>query len=280
MNLIDKLQGLFSATPPAQQTVAPRPAAETYAELATASYGEGRAPEGFAEMTPGGSLKADLATAGAKMFEGRDGRQVVSFAGTQTAADVMTDIRQGTGWSSEKYAAAIRVGRALKGTTTDFTGHSLGGGLAQIAGAVASEGAAPKTVVTFNPAGLHAETYKSAGIDPSAVKSQQFNVTHGTDPLQDVNRMLGMRGVGTTTALGEPGARAVDRILGSNDHADDPAFDIAHKAIRMARESYHAHGIGTVSSEIRKLMPDDRSIFADARSSAPSRGLEHDVRGR
>jgi hypothetical protein len=105
----------------------------------------------------------------------KDGQYVVAFAGTDPTqlGDLGADIEQGLGFSSPQYEMARSLGVRLTerlGDDVVFTGHSLGGGLASFA-ALATGG----TAVTFNAAGLHDETIRSAGLDPAAARQTAAN---------------------------------------------------------------------------------------------------------
>ena len=91
----------------------------------------------------------------------------VSFRGTEATWEdiVTTDIKQGMGYNSKQFDMAIEIGKQIKQLSSDknlkinITGHSLGGGLATIAGVISGN---PTTV--FNPSGVHENTYKKAGV--------------------------------------------------------------------------------------------------------------------
>ncbi len=88
---------------------------------------------------------------------GGDMRPTVAFRGTEKGADWKNNFAQGLNMDSPYYRDAVRVGNTL-GDRVDYTGHSLGGGLAS---AAATAGGARGT--TFNAAGLHSGTVTGYG---------------------------------------------------------------------------------------------------------------------
>jgi Lipase (class 3) len=85
---------------------------------------------------------------------------VVAFRGTTSGTDWQANFRQGVGLSSDHYARALIIGRALARNpeaNVTITGHSLGGGLASAA-AIASG----RNASTFNAAGLSDATIGAA----------------------------------------------------------------------------------------------------------------------
>lgn len=103
-----------------------------------------------------------------------EGRYVVAYAGTSSLSDWKNNIQQGLGANSEQYDQAIQVAQQAAEVygkeNIVFTGHSLGGGLASTAAVVVGDG----TAVTFNAAGVHPNTLKAYGHDPSDVRNPSF----------------------------------------------------------------------------------------------------------
>ncbi|MEU7764151.1 hypothetical protein AB0B25_03370 [Nocardia sp. NPDC049190] len=106
-----------------------------------------------------------------------DGSQdtVLAFAGTAERnwrdiwRDVQTNITQGMGLREPQYEQAVRLAKLMKvhsGGNLAVTGHSLGGGLADLA-ALTSDVPA----VTFNAAGLADQTLERFGLDPAAARA-------------------------------------------------------------------------------------------------------------
>lgn len=82
----------------------------------------------------------------------------IGFKGTTmlSGEDWMSNLKQGAGAETAYYKRAMTIARLANDSqpgAVEFTGHSLGGGLASAASAVSG---APAT--TFNPAGLNAKT--------------------------------------------------------------------------------------------------------------------------
>jgi hypothetical protein len=151
-----------------------------YAELANAAYDSNVSVPGWHRLEP-----AELAAAGldpkdfedpetgfkAAMFQNEETNEfVLAFAGTEMKdpgdwTDWKANLNQGLGNLEPQYRQAAQLSVAVTdavGTTT-MVGHSLGGGLASAASlASRSEG------VTFNAAGLHANTldYARTAVEP------------------------------------------------------------------------------------------------------------------
>jgi type VI secretion system secreted protein VgrG len=79
-------------------------------------------------------------------------KPTVAFRGTASGTDWKNNFQQGTGFESAYYRDAVKVGNTL-GPGVDYTGHSLGGGLAS-----AASQASGGDGWTFNAAGLNART--------------------------------------------------------------------------------------------------------------------------
>lgn len=85
---------------------------------------------------------------------------VLAFRGTNDGKDVGTDVWQAVGGSSHQYEKAATLASTVQntlpeGTDVVITGHSLGGGLAELAGGVTGY-----PVYTFNAAGVHQRTLR------------------------------------------------------------------------------------------------------------------------
>lgn len=123
---------------------------------------------------------------------------IVGYRGTQTGADWMQNLRQGSGFESDSYNRAKRLASIVDaksvqtGNPVSFTGHSLGGGMASAAAAHTGRAAS-----TFNAAGLNANTLGGAYPNPPAPVNAYFTPTDPLSALQD-NR-AGVLG-GTTGA--------------------------------------------------------------------------------
>jgi len=108
---------------------------------------------------------------------------VVSFRGTEaTWEDIKTDIEQGAGVVPIQYRMAIEIGDVIRQIVSDnpdikisITGHSLGGGLATIAGVVSGQ-----PTVVFNPAGVHKNTFEYAGVSDKVAEGN-YNIVRISD---------------------------------------------------------------------------------------------------
>jgi type VI secretion system secreted protein VgrG len=127
------------------------------ARLSADSYNDTGAPEGWERLQ---NYQDPSSGFSATAYRSQiDGHVVVAYRGTEptTWADWRTNIAQGAGLPSTQYAEAAIVARQAQaqysrpGDNLQFTGHSLGGGLAAT-GAMAT--------------GQHADTFNAAGVNP------------------------------------------------------------------------------------------------------------------
>jgi len=109
----------------------------------------------------------------------KTGTIVIAFRGTEITHwnDVSTDLKHAAGATTDQHDEATELANAVRAAYPDpaqsieITGHSLGGGLAQIASAVTGY---PAT--TFNAAGLNNATLSEYGTLPSDVVAQNYTV--------------------------------------------------------------------------------------------------------
>jgi type VI secretion system secreted protein VgrG len=145
----------------------------------------------------------------AALYEISPGQYVLAYAGTDPKdimGDIGTDIGQGLGIQTTQYDDAVRLAQQVqqwaqeRGATVDFTGHSLGGGLAATA-AMATGGSA----TVFNMARPTQNTLDQYGIDPSAADRVDNYEVEGEflDPLQNIGGYLGSW-LGIGEGLGTP----------------------------------------------------------------------------
>lgn len=149
------------------------------ARLSQNVYADSGAPEGFTRIT-GNDLPPQLRNATFQSSSGLysalyrsdiDGSYHLVFRGTQvnTAADWLKGNTQNLGFDARQYSEAVNLGKqaeAVYGDNLSITGHSLGGGLASAA-SLASGAKAD----TFDPAGLHSNTFDRYGLDRSQAGS-------------------------------------------------------------------------------------------------------------
>lgn len=145
------------------------------ARLSQDIYNDSGAPEGFTRIT-GNDLPPGLRNATFQSNSGFysalyrsdiDGSYHLVFRGTQvnTVADWLHGNTQNLGFDARQYSEAVNLARqaeAVYGDNLSITGHSLGGGLASAA-SLASGARAD----TFDPAGLHQNTFDRYGLDRS-----------------------------------------------------------------------------------------------------------------
>lgn len=155
--------------------------------------GSGSCPRGIHRVTPEtvGLNSADFDSNGfhAELFYDpvRD-RYTLAFRGTDGDGDDWSaNLRQGNGFWARQYelasALAIRVNRALPGRDLNFTGHSLGGGLATIASLRAE-----REATVFNAAALHPETVDRFFVQREYAAADQYidHIHTRSDPLSDL----------------------------------------------------------------------------------------------
>ena len=145
------------------------------ARLAADVYNESGAPEGWTRLQNWSDPSGFFAAAYRSDI---DGRIVVSYRGTEptTWQDWGTNLIQGVGIPAQQHALAASVARQTRaryGESVEYTGHSLGGGLAAT-GAMAANGRAD----TFNAAGVHQDTFRHFGLNPAAARNiNNYRVT-------------------------------------------------------------------------------------------------------
>lgn len=161
----------------------------------------------------------------ATLYEDKNGNIVVAYRGTDIGAginDVEEDYMQAMGISSDQYDAAVKLAKKVQdaknqgkiGGDVSITGHSLGGGLATIAGA-----ATGYPTYTYNAAAVHANTYKRNGVDATNTKSIQAYVG-SRDPLNELqdNREAVLSGgllvAPSLPVIGGVGGTAAGTIVG------------------------------------------------------------------
>lgn len=82
----------------------------------------------------------------------------------QSGRDWMTNFRQGLGFETQQHNDTVALAKQCDvafGDKLALTGHSKGGGQAELASVVLG-----RPAMTFNPAGVHDETMRRFGIDP------------------------------------------------------------------------------------------------------------------
>ena len=132
------------------------------------------------------------------------------FRGTTNLEDVKADVNQETGQQTDYFRKAILLARLVKKGVSgrvpmEIIGHSLGGGMADVAGAVTHT-----TTESFNPEGVHPNTLP-AGFDlASARKYVTDVVVHG----EILNYVQDHRGEIRPALLATPLADALLASLG------------------------------------------------------------------
>jgi hypothetical protein len=131
----------------------------------------------------------------------KNGEHILAFAGTdglKDGGDWSSNITNEMGRLSKQHEQALKVSKVLADsnniTNLRFTGHSLGGGLASLAGAVHGVNA-----TTFNAAGIRDSLLSDYQIDPKKLNANIRAVSHRSDPLRNFQDGP----YGSTDALGE-----------------------------------------------------------------------------
>jgi hypothetical protein len=139
------------------------------AQLSACVYGSGACAPGW-QVVPAASLpgiaQADFVQwpfASTLFYNPVRDVYVLAFRGTDDSEDWRENILQHAGIMTPQYEHAIQLAtdiqRALPGRNLEFTGHSLGGGLATIAALGTAE---PATI--FKPAALHVNTGRGLNV--------------------------------------------------------------------------------------------------------------------
>ena len=150
---------------------------------------------------------------------------IVAFRGTEDGKDWASNYLQGLGLSETQYKKAEKLAWRLKESSiadqTTITGHSLGGGLASLAGAKTQ-----LPTYTFNSAGLHEKTLTRYGLEAGDTAGVQ--AYYGDDDIlnmvQDNRKKLlsllpaslryGSKGAVQGAGLGETVGGATGEFLG------------------------------------------------------------------
>ena len=171
------------------------------ARLAADTYNTTGAPEGWERLNNWEDPNSGFfATAYRSQI---DGHVVVAYRGTEPTswADWKGNLKQGAGLPSPQYAEAASVARQAQAKYGDqgleFTGHSLGGGLAAT-GAMATG----RHADTFNAAGVHPMSYLYYGLDRDGARNVDNHTVDG-EVLTSVQKgfFLAPEGVGNQYPL-------------------------------------------------------------------------------
>ncbi|HIH2750746.1 type VI secretion system tip protein VgrG [Burkholderia aenigmatica] len=180
----------------------------------------GLKPSDFAKS--GSNFGSQMYVPDPKVF-GDSMKPTVAFKGTQQlfGEDMSNNMAQGLGADAPYYRNAVTIGKNIETTGAssgvDFTGHSLGGGLASAA-AEASGGSA----VTFNAAGLSPETVAQYGGTAQAANITAYRVDGDIltglqegrlGPISDGTAALMPKAVGSPVTLDGESVTTVGRHL-------------------------------------------------------------------
>jgi hypothetical protein len=160
--------------------------AREMAALANDVYCDHGAPPGFTRLSDDpsslpprlrGRFHDPASGFDAALYRAPDGTLVLAYRGTEPKElnDWTTDLKQAAGLQSDQYDEAAYLAHRVQASYPDekieITGHSLGGGLAQVASAATGYRA-----TTFNAAGIDDATFARYNVLPSDVKSQNYTV--------------------------------------------------------------------------------------------------------
>ncbi len=144
----------------------------------------------------------------AAVFQSDDGRTVVAFKGTTPTSleDWKNNAQQEMFAKSSYYTEAQKISFAMKqsGTTPEFTGHSLGGGLASAAA---------------RRSGANASTFNAAGLNPNTLVGRESGGT--------IDRVYVKGDIVTGVQIGPASRAASDK-----DWALDPPKGIGNAIVR------------------------------------------------
>ena len=124
------------------------------------------------------------------LYEDKNGNVVIAYRGTDVGAginDILEDVYQAMGVSSDQYDASVKLSDKIQEAKNNgyikgeviITGHSLGGGLATIAGAKTGY-----PTYTYNAAAVNDKTYKRNQMEKNTDQVQAYIGTK--DPLNAV----------------------------------------------------------------------------------------------
>lgn len=193
----------------------------------------GLRPDDFSAVLQSKGLKRYGLKVG--LYETANKDIVVAFAGTTMTSvrDWITNLKQGLGLGTRDFDQATQLAEALTSLPrkTIMVGHSKGGALAALAGAITQS-----PVVTFNTAGLHTNTLKSAGIDHIKLKEHTAatlisNYANKGEILQKVNGLI-----------------LVPKPLG-------PRYEIGDKALEN-KGAFRRHGMDLVIKSLDETIQD------------------------
>lgn len=160
--------------------------AREMAALANDVYKDHGAPPGFTRLSDDpsnlpprlrGRFHDPASGFDGALYRTPEGGLVLAYRGTEPnkVNDWTTDLKQAAGLQSDQYDEAVdlahRVQASYPGEKIEITGHSLGGGLAQVASSATGYRA-----TTFNAAGINDATFARYNALPSDVKSQNYTV--------------------------------------------------------------------------------------------------------
>lgn len=131
---------------------------------------------------PQGLLEPPNTSFRARVYQ-RGDDYVVAYRGTQTGADWLTNVKNGSGLESLHYTQSADIARALKSggsSNVSFTGHSLAGGLASHSAYLSGF---PAT--THNAAGLNMNILQDANPAGAGPVDAYFNAADPLNALQD-----------------------------------------------------------------------------------------------
>ena len=209
-------------------------------------------------------------------FEGKK-KYVVAFAGTEGFfdRDMVANIRQGAAFETAQYTQAMKIGnqvsRALGPENVEFTGHSLGGGLASAAKIVSDTNKVETKASTFNSAGLSLKTCARQGISPKEFLERTENINayySKSDPLsigQDsvlslgINKAIGARHPVSITPEHQHSWNEL--LIPALLSAFEPLLGFSSAILRLAKMGGDGHSIKVMVNNIEHEKTEDANIL-------------------
>lgn len=251
--------------------------AEQHAKLAQHTYNADTAevPEGWSKVTAtpqelekygmparlfrmkDSDFRAEMYVPDSKMF-GNNMHPTIAFKGTDlTPEDVINNIQNGIGLEAPYYKRAEEIGLEAKksGKNINFTGHSLGGGLASTAAI---------------PSGTPTTTFNAAGVGPETLIRMGFSRFY--DPV-NINAYSLDGDILTYAQEGLPIPEALgNRIRLPSDFVDEgPSFwektsppHYVCDRVKMLHERANYHGIDKVLSALQEQRTQTQKAVQEA----------------
>ncbi|MBI3777224.1 MAG: DUF2974 domain-containing protein, partial [Gammaproteobacteria bacterium] len=192
----------------------------TYAALAGDVYNDAGAPEGWTRLEMPGGLTANSENGfyAAAYKNDESGEIVVAYRGTDELQDAIPDVQFGSGVKPNQYDNARAFYDAVKqqsgGASISLTGHSLGGGLAQLV-AASTHNDDRVSATAFNAPGVSGSLDNIEGAPDDGDYSYVHNYNAAFDPVSNLtdvwlDQLGSHETVTVSTSLGDVFAQVPD----------------------------------------------------------------------